>query len=323
MQIGDELGHPDLAEERAGARIDPDAARRRDPDIAGAVAFHAVGNARLQLGTQPGGEDAIGAERAVGVDVEHADQRPHRVVDVELPLVGRKAQPVRLIEQVAIDEKLRLAAARRHAVDALEAELARPFDAVDRHAPVPRIGKIDRAVGTHADIVRTVELFAFEMRSDGLAPAVALAHQRRGRVLADDEPEIGVIGHAVALVGRLHRFAHAAALIVAAAHVGRHVGEQKILVARVPDRSLGEGKAARQPFDGRVEVDQIGKFATQRGMTHRLPPFLTPGTIAASATTGRSAREPCPAAGRRPVRPRSAPADRAPAARSAKRRRPS
>ena len=137
---------------------------------------------------------------AVGVDVEHADQAAHRVVDIKEPLVGRKAQPVRLFEQVAIDDKLRLAAARRHAVNALEAELARPFDAVNRHSPVPGIGKIDRAVGAHAHVVRAVEFLAFEMRGDDLAPAIALADQARCRVLADDEPEVGVVGHAVAFV---------------------------------------------------------------------------------------------------------------------------
>ena len=67
----------------------------------------------------------------------------------------------------------------------------------------------------------------------------------------------------------LHRLAHAAALVVTATDVGRHVGEQQILLARVPDRSFGEGEAAGQPVDRRVEIDQVGKLATQRGVTHR------------------------------------------------------
>ena len=113
-------------------------------------------------------------------DVEHADQRLHGVVDVEQLFVRREAQPVRLVEQMAVDHELRLAAAGRHAIDALEAELARPLDAIDRHAAVPGIGEIDRAVGVHAHVVRAVELLALEMRGQHLAPPVGpLADEAR------------------------------------------------------------------------------------------------------------------------------------------------
>ena len=262
VQIGDEFGNPHLAEKRARARIDPYAAGRRHPDIPGAVTFHAVGDPRLQFGADAGGENPVWAKRAVSVDIEDADQRTHRVVDIQQPLVGRKTEAVRLVEQVAIDDKLRLAAARRHAVDALEAELARPLDPVDRHSPVPGIGEIDRAVRAHADVVRAVEFLAFEMRRENFAPAIALANEARCRVLAHDQLEVGVVGHAVAFVGRLHHFAHAAARVVAASHVGRHVREQQILIDRMPDRPLGEREAAGQLLDRRVEIDQLRELAT-------------------------------------------------------------
>ena len=64
-----------------------------------------------------------------GSDVEDANQRARRIVDVELSLVGRKAETIRLLEEISIDEELRLAAA-------LSARGKRPgsrADAVARH----------------------------------------------------------------------------------------------------------------------------------------------------------------------------------------------
>src|SRR6476620_9267791 len=102
---------------------------------------------------------------------------------------------------MASDDKLRIAAANRHAVHALETQLARSLDAVDRHPTVPGIGKIDRAVRTYADIVRAVEFLTFEVRCEDFATAFALTHERRGGVLADHQRQVGIVGHTVALVG--------------------------------------------------------------------------------------------------------------------------
>ena len=158
------------------------------------------------------------------------------------------------------------------------------------------------------------------MRREHLAPAVgALAHQARGRVLADDQVEVGVIGHAVALVRRPHDLAHAAALVPAAAHVGRHVGEQQIVIDRVPDRPFGEGEAGAELADRRIDVDQMLEFANA-------------ARCGSSADSARSRREPVAlrqrlhdrarapnrAGGRPPGRARSSPAGRAPAADSAR-----
>ncbi len=136
------------------------------------VALHAVGQAGFELGTDAAGEDACIGERAVGFDVEDPDQRLRGVVDVKQALVGREAEAVGLVEQMAVDDKFRRAAAGRNAVDALEAELPRPFDAVDRHAAIPGIAEIDRAARMHADVVRAVELLILEMRGEHLAPSV-------------------------------------------------------------------------------------------------------------------------------------------------------
>src|SRR5579864_9591026 len=98
MQIGDQFGHADLAEKRAVLAVHPDAARRGDPDIASAVALHAVRHAWLELRADARSENAVGAERAVGIDVERPYQAAHRIVDIKDLLVGREAEPVRLLE---------------------------------------------------------------------------------------------------------------------------------------------------------------------------------------------------------------------------------
>ena len=269
-EIGDEFGHADLAEQFAGGRIDPDAAGRRDPDIAALVALHAVGQAGLELGADAAGEDARIGERAIGFDIEDADQRLHGVVDVKQALVGREAEAVGLVEQMAVDHELWRAAAGRDAIDALEAELARPLDAVDRHAAIPGIAEIDRAARMHADIVRAVELLIFEMRGDHLAPSVGpLADQGRGGVLADDQIELGVIGHAVAFVRRTLDLDDAALGIPSPAHIAGHIRKQQIVMDRMPDRPLREVKTGADLADRRVRVDQGFEFRAQRDMRHR------------------------------------------------------
>ena len=60
MQIGDQFRHAHLAEQRAVFAVDPDAAGRGHPDVAGAVAFHAVRHAGLELGADAGSENPVG-----------------------------------------------------------------------------------------------------------------------------------------------------------------------------------------------------------------------------------------------------------------------
>ena len=233
------------------------------------VAFHPVRHALLERRTNARGEHAPARQRTVGGDVEHADQRLHRIVDVEELLIRREAEAVRLIEQQALDEQLRGAATRRDAVDTLKAELPRTLDAIARHAAIVRIGEIDRTVGADADVVRAVEFLAVEMGRENFAPPVwPFAHQRGRRMLADDQVEIGVVGHAVAFVGRPPHFRNASCGVPAAAHVGRHVREQKVVVDRMPDRTLGEGEPGSDLTDRRVRIDQFLEFRSQGRMRH-------------------------------------------------------
>jgi hypothetical protein len=88
----------------------------------------------------------------------------------EQPVLGRaEAEPIRLLEQVAVDQELRRSRRRRDAVDALEAELPRPLDAVDRHSAVPGIGEVDRPVGLDADIVWAVSSIPSKCEAEPLA----------------------------------------------------------------------------------------------------------------------------------------------------------
>ncbi len=247
----------------------------------------------------------------------------NRVVDVELALVGAEAQAVRLVEEHALHQQLRLPAAGRNAIDALEAELPRPLHAIDRHAAIPGIGEIDRAVALHDDIVGAVEFAPLEMRGEHLAAAIgALAHQRRGRVLADDEVQIGIIGHAVALVRRAHHLGDARA-IPAAAHIAGHVREQQVMLPRMPDRAFREFEARADLPDRSPEIHEFGKGRVQRDMRcHGAPSArsgrdVRPGTSCASARSARAGRAPPCRAGPPPARPRSSRACHALAAGSA------
>ena len=83
-------------------------------------------------------------------------------------------------------------------------------------------------------------------------------------MLADDEVEVGVIGHAVALVRRTLDLDDAAVRVPAPPHVARHVGEQQEMIDRMPHRPLGE-HAVRRHLDGRrVELDQFLEIRTRR-----------------------------------------------------------
>ena len=103
-QISDQFGHTNLTQQIAIRRIDPDAARRRHPDIALLIAFHAVGLARLKLRADAVGEDAGVGDRAVGFDIEDPDQRLHGVIDIKPLFVRRETEAVRLVEQITVDQ---------------------------------------------------------------------------------------------------------------------------------------------------------------------------------------------------------------------------
>src|SRR6266404_5269076 len=121
----------------------------------------------------------------------------------------------------------------------------------------------------HADVVRAVEFLVFEVRGEHVAtPVGALADQRRRGVLADDQIEVGVIGHAIAFVRGALDLDDAARGVPAPANIGGHVRKQEIVTDRMPDRSFGEGEAGAELADGCIRVDQVLEFGSQRGVGH-------------------------------------------------------
>ena len=92
-------------------------------------------------------------------------------------------------------------------------------------------------------------------------------------MLAHDQVQVLVVGHAVALVGRALDLAHAAALVPAPAHVGRHVGEQQVVLDRVPDRPFGEGEAGADLADRGPAVDQLLELALDDDVRHATRPL--------------------------------------------------
>src|SRR5689334_8822355 len=88
-------------------------------------------------------------------------------------------------------------------------------------------------------------------------------------MLADDQIELGVIGHAVAFVRRTLDLDDAAPGIPSPPYIGRHVGEQQMVLDRMPDRPFREFKPCADLADRRTWVAQGFEFLAQRDMRHR------------------------------------------------------
>ena len=133
------------------------------------------------------------------------------------------------------------------------------------------------------------------MARENLARSVRLLADEQGRrVLANDEVEIGVIGHAVAFVGRPLDLDDASVRVPAATHVARHVRKQQEMINRMPDRTFGEYAVGRHLHRRRVQLDQLPELQPQRHMNSSLDPSSRrhddpKRPKRAGATRGRSA----------------------------------
>ena len=76
-------------------------------------------------------------------------------------------------------------------------------------------------------------------------------------MLADEQVEVGVERHPVALERRVPHLGHRAVERDLAANVGRHVGEVEDLLVGVPDRPLGERESGRELLDTRALFDEV------------------------------------------------------------------
>src|SRR5262245_41962667 len=276
------LGDENRSEMPALGGDDPDAARPGHPDAPALVALHPVGDALLDdAGADALEEHAAVRDVPVAVRIPDLDVRARRVDAVEQRIVGREAEPVRQDELVLVDDELELVltASGGNPEDALPAELALPLDAETGEAAVPGIGEVDRPRRVDADVVRAVQVLALEVVCEHLAaPVGTLAPQRARHVLADDEVEVGVVRHAVALERRPHHLDDGAVGRVAAPHVAGHVGEEEMVLGGMPDRPLREREAGGDPLDFRPFLDELVDRVRLRldteacfGARHRAP----------------------------------------------------
>jgi hypothetical protein len=91
-------------------------------------------------------------------------------------------------------------------------------------------------------------------------------------MLADEQVALGVVDHAVAFITGSHHLLHPVPLAPTAAHIARHVAEEKELVLAVPDRALGEGEAGGYPLHLGRQVDQVRQLLRLDLDSHGRPP---------------------------------------------------
>src|SRR5262245_25921307 len=282
------LGDADHAEAGRGRVEDVDPARAAAIQVARRVDLHAVGRTgALATGLGP---DAAPGESAARGEVEHADVLALGVVDEQPPPVERKAQPVRLPE--VLREQRRRACVRADAVQPAKIELRIPLDAVVLHAPVARIGEVDRAVRGAHDVVRAVQLPALVVRGDRRDAPVALGARDLARgVLAREEPAFSVPREAVRHVAGLAERADAVLRRPAAQVVPGHVAPEQVAFAAVPQRPLGELAAGGDALEVDCRPDDCGEpgvASLQRHFFIRspcFPPTYHSGGSTSSTTT--------------------------------------
>src|SRR6266571_3813866 len=259
LDIGDELGREYRPQMSALGRYDPHPARSRFPDVALDVDLQAVGDSGSRIAADVDEHLAVG-HRVVGQDTIAPHVLVAAAVRVESFFVGRERQAVRVGD--VVDDAAH-ASALDH-VDTLEVQaLARVLLAKAQAAV--GVGEVDRAVLFDDDVVRSVELLAFEAVGEHGALAVLLDPVDRpsgpGR---DDEPALPVEGEPV-------RADHVELLEQGIARV-LPVG---LLEAHAPD--VGPGIAAAVHVDGRFApgrelVDHVRGDVAQEQVAALLDP---------------------------------------------------
>src|SRR6185369_2399003 len=143
------------------------------------------------------GEQLARADIAVPIDGEDTDVIAPCIGDIEEGLVERERQAVRSLEVVG-DER-HLCGLWIDPVDVARADLAGGLMAlVVAVDAVRRVGEPDRSVGSHDDVVRTVQALAIEsVGDDGDGSVVLCAADPAVAVLARHEAALAVEGVAV------------------------------------------------------------------------------------------------------------------------------
>ena len=92
-------------------------------------------------------------------------------------------------------------------------------------------------------------------------------------MFANQQVQIGIIGHAVAFVGRFGNLNHPVSRHKFAPGVARHVGKDQVLLNRVPQRTFGKNISRSDLAYRLVLSNQVPKTVIFGDMTHLLFPF--------------------------------------------------
>src|SRR5262249_34666011 len=262
----------------------------RDPEVAAHVGAHAVG-AALDAVHHEVAEELLVRHLVVGAQVEDvhvalaALMRVARAAagadDVELLVVGREAEPVRIRDLALADYEID-AAARVDAIDvirklALEradlrrlaealledpAGIGEPSGRIDgalvELAAVRRIGEPIAAVRMRDDVVRRVEVLAVVLvRDDRHRAVVLVTDDAPGQVLARELAALEVERVAVAVVRRSTEHGDATVVLEPAElPVVRDVAPHEVPALRAPRGALRPEGAGPESQDRRVALAQ-------------------------------------------------------------------
>src|SRR5262245_43694106 len=268
-QIGGVAWNAQPSDQLAVAVDDVDAAWSGTVDVALLVALHAVGDAGLAAGQRV--EDTAVAHAAVAIDVEGADEPEACVVDVKDRLVRAEAQAVGI--NCVLDRELDLALWREpeHGLD-VELSLQILTHHAGDHQASGGVRPVHRAVGTHDDIVRAVELLVLVARSDGDEGAVLLhPPDRARRPASDDQPAFAVEGHAVGMIRRMDQDVLADLRFPLPDGVADDVGPQEAPLAAIPHRSFAEIEPVRDGIERRIGADDPFEAGSREIDVHAFP----------------------------------------------------
>ena len=193
------------------------------------------------------------AEPAALVDRKDADVVAASVGDVEVRFIERERETIRSLEVVA--DAGDLARRRIGPIHIARTDFARRAVAfVVAVDAVGRVGEPDGPVGSHDDVVGTVESLTVEsIGDDGDGSVVFGSSHSTVAVLATDQPALAVERVPIGEAGRLPEESDAARHLVPAQHaVVGYVAPHDVPAGGDVDRPLRPSASVVQPLDPRV-----------------------------------------------------------------------
>src|SRR5262249_43497931 len=143
-------------------------------------------------------------------------------------------------------------------VDAAEVELERAWHTEVRPASVAWVGKVNGPVALHHHVVGAIQLLVAVVRGEHADAAINLGAGETTRgMLAGDEAAFVVPGEPVRLVAGLTEGGNTSLFVPAAQVVTRHIAEQEVALARVPQRTFREDAVTDELFEAEDAPDNL------------------------------------------------------------------